>query len=295
MNLMRSPGLLKNTIATAVTPILWGSTYLVAGELFAAAGPFTIATIRTLPAGILLLVVTRAWSPEMAWHRLIVLSALNIAGFQSLIFHAAERLPGGIAALIGSLQPILLMLLAWRFDGRNPRPLAIGASLLGIIGVRMVLLTKAAPYDPSGILTGLSANLCMAVGTFLSVRWRESIAPIPLIGWQLLLGGLMLLGPSLIIEELPERLSPTQWAGFGYLVVFGTAAAYALWYRGLAVLSPVAVSALGLLGPLTAMLLGWCFLGQSLGPGQMIGFTVVLASVAILQIPSQPTTNRPCT
>ena len=95
MNLMRSPDLLKNTLATAVTPILWGSTYLVAGELFAAAGPLTIATIRTLPAGILLLVATRAWNPEMAWHRLIVLSALNIAGVPGLTLPAGRHADGG--------------------------------------------------------------------------------------------------------------------------------------------------------------------------------------------------------
>jgi len=292
MNLMRPPAVLTHTLTTALTPILWGSTYLLASEVLATSGPLTIATIRALPAGILLLVVTRGWQPAMAWHRLLILSTLNITGFQSLLFLAAQRLPGGIATMVGSLQPILLILLVWWLDRQRPRPLAIGAALIGMAGVWLVLLTKNADYDPTGLLAGFAATTCMAVGTFLSVKWRKSIAPIPLIGWQLLLGGLTLLGPALLLEELPSHWSSAQWAGLGYLVLFGTAAAYALWFRGLAVLPPVAVSALGMLSPMTALLLGWCFLGQTLRTHQMIGVAAVLASVAILQI-AAPSGLRP--
>lgn len=283
MNLLRPSAVVKHTLATALVPLLWGSTYLLAGGVLSAAGPLTIATIRTLPAGILLLVATRAWQPAMVWHRLLILSALNITGFQSMLFLAARRLPGGIAALAGSLQPILLILLVWSLGGQRPRPLAIGAALLGVAGVWMVLQAKDAAYDPTGLLAGFAATLCMAVGTLLSIRWRETIAPIPLIGWQLLLGGMMLLGPALFLEEQTARWTAAQWAGFGYLVLFGTAAAYALWFRGLAVLPPVAVSALGMLSPVTALLLGWGFLGQTLGVHQILGVGAVLASVAILQ------------
>jgi probable blue pigment (indigoidine) exporter len=243
----------------------------------------TLAMIRTLPAGALLLIATRSWRPAIPFYRLLVLSLLNITGFQSLLFLAARLLPGGIAALAGSLQPILLMFLVWWLDRRRPRPLAIAAALLGIAGVGMVMLSHHAAYDPAGLLAGFAATLCMAVGTYLSVRWRETSAPIPLIGWQLLLGGLVLLMPALIFEDQPARWSPAQWVGFGYLVLFATAAAYALWFRGLALLPPVAVSALGLLSPVTALLLGWCFLGQSLGIHQLFGVAAVLASVAVLQ------------
>lgn len=283
MNLLRPPAVVKHTLATALVPLLWGSTYLLAGGVLSAAGPLTIATIRTLPAGILLLAATRSWPPAMPWHRLLILSALNITGFQSMLFLAAKRLPGGIAALVGSLQPILLILLVWGVGRQRPQPLAIGAALLGIAGVWMVLRTEHAPYDPAGILAGFAATLCMALGTFLSVRWRQSIAPIPLIGWQLLLGGMLLLAPALLLEKQTAHWSPAQWAGFGYLVLFGTAVAYALWFRGLSVLPPVAVSALGLLSPVTALLLGWGFLGQTLGSQQILGVGAVLASVVILQ------------
>lgn len=283
MNLLRPPAVVKHTLATSLVPLLWGSTYLLAGGVLSTAGPLTIATIRTLPAGILLLAATRSWQPVMPWRRLLILSALNITGFQSMLFLAAKRLPGGIAALVGSLQPILLILLVWGLGRQRPQPLAMGAACLGMAGVWMVLHTEHVGYDPTGILAGFAATLCMALGTFLSVRWRDAAAPIPLIGWQLLIGGMLLLGPAMLLEEQTARWSPAQWGGFGYLVLFGTAAAYALWFRGLSLLPPVAVSALGLLSPVTALLLGWVFLGQTLGRHQILGVGAVLASVVILQ------------
>ncbi len=57
--------------------------------------------------------------------------------------------------------------------------------------------------------------------------------------------------------------------------------AYGLWFRGLAA-SPVAVSAMSLLSPVTAVVLGWIFLGQRSGMA-LVGLIVVLASVLSIQ------------
>ena len=288
METPRPASILKPTLATALPPVLWGSTYLLAGEVLASSGPLTLAALRTLPAGLLLVAITRFRLPSMGWRRLLVLSALNITGFQSLLFFAAQRLPGGIAALLGAMQPLVLILLAWGIDKQSPRPPAIVAALLGIAGVRLVVSTHDASYDVPGMIAGFAATLSMAIGTYLSVRWRGTDAPLPLIGWQLLLGGLMLLEPAAMVKEIPAYGSPIQWAGIAYLVLFGTAAAYALWFRGLTILAPVAVSALGLLSPLTALLLGWGFLGESLDAGQIAGVAVVMASVVVMQASAHP-------
>jgi probable blue pigment (indigoidine) exporter len=71
--------------------------------------------------------------------------------------------------------------------------------------------------------------------------------------------------------------------GFAYLGLIGAALTYILWFRGLSRLEPAAVSALGFLSPLVAVLLGWSLLGQSLDTLQITGVVVVLASVWISQ------------
>ncbi len=62
----------------------------------------------------------------------------------------------------------------------------------------------------------------------------------------------------------------------------GAMLAYGLWFRGLAA-SPVAVSAMSLLSPVTAVVLGWIFLGQKIQGMALMGLIVVLASVMSIQ------------
>ena len=84
-------------------PVIWGSTYIVTTELLPPDRPFTAALLRTLPAGLLLVLWCRrwpAWGDGVGWRRLLVLAALNIGVFQALLFVAAYRLPGGVAAVV---------------------------------------------------------------------------------------------------------------------------------------------------------------------------------------------------
>jgi probable blue pigment (indigoidine) exporter len=85
-------------LVTAIAPSLWGTTYLVTTELLPAGRPLLAAVIRALPAGLLLVAITRRLPQGSWWWRAFVLGALNIGVFFALLFVAAYRLPGGVAA-----------------------------------------------------------------------------------------------------------------------------------------------------------------------------------------------------
>lgn len=278
------PAKALTTMLTALTPVIWGTTFVLSSEVLPQGVPLTTAAIRTLPAGFALLILTRSFRPEVPMRRLLVLSLLNISAFQALLFVAAQRLPGGIAAVVGALQPLMIVFLTWRIDKRKPHALTLVAAGLGLAGMGAVFVTSGVRFDTLGLLAAFAGSASLAAGTFLAVRWRDGMPLLPFIGWKLALGGLMLLGPALVIERELPPLSPAQWMGYAYLSLLGTVVAYILWFRGLAILPPVSVSALGLLTPVTAILLGWLLLGESLQPGQMAGIAVVLASVGALQV-----------
>jgi probable blue pigment (indigoidine) exporter len=266
-----------------LAPAIWGSTYIVTTELLPPDRPFTAALLRTLPAGILLALLCRRLPERREWGRLAVLSALNIGFFQAFLFVAAYKLPGGLAAVIGAIQPLLVMGLAWTLDRRQPARLAVWASVLGVVGMAALLLSPGAAWNPMGIAAALAGAACMAAGTYLARRWRTGLPVLAFTGWQLLAGGSMLAPVAWIVDPPLPALSATQVLGYAYLSIVGALLAYALWFRGIARLSPVAVSSLGLLSPLTAVVFGWALLGQAMTGLSLVGLLMVLGSILAVQ------------
>jgi probable blue pigment (indigoidine) exporter len=93
-----------------------------------------------------------------------------------------------------------------------------------------------------------------------------------------------MLAPLAWLVDAPlPNLTAVQVSAYCYLSLVGALLAYALWFRGIARLQAVAVASLGLLSPLTAVILGWIVLGQSMNGTAMIGLALVLSSVVSVQ------------
>ena len=106
-------------LLTALAPIVWGSTYIVTTEMLPANVPMTLAALRALPAGILLLMIMRQLPQGIWWLRVIILGILNFSLFWWLLFISAYRLPGGVAATVGAVQPLIVLFLShWLLQTR---------------------------------------------------------------------------------------------------------------------------------------------------------------------------------
>lgn len=284
-----------DALITGIGPVIWGSTYIVTTELLPPDRPFTAALLRTLPAGVLLVLWCRrwpAWGDWTGWRRLLVLAALNIGVFQALLFVAAYRLPGGVAAVVGAIGPLVVMGLTWALDHRRPPAVALAAGGLGVLGMAALLLSPGSRWDMVGVAAALAGTLCMAAGTFWSRRWRSDLPVLAFTGWQLLAGGLMLAPVAWAVDPALPTLTATHIGGYLYLSLAGALLAYALWFRGIARLPSVAVSSLGLLSPVTAVLLGWLLLGQAMTGVALVGMCVVLGSILAVQWAMSRPTSR---
>jgi probable blue pigment (indigoidine) exporter len=269
----------SDVLLTALAPAIWGSTYLVTTEALPAGYPVTLAALRALPAGLLLLAISRCLPPREWLFRTFALGALNFALFWTLLFIAAYRLPGGVAATLGALQAIMVIALARSWLGTPVRRGAVAAAIAGVIGVALLLLDPAAALDPLGVAAGLGGAASMAAGTVLSRKWQPPVPPLSFAAWQLTAGGLILLPLALIVEPDLPPLSTLNIAALVWLGLIGAAATYGIWLRGIARLEPGAVSMLGLMSPVTAVALGWLWLDQAPSATQLVGAAVVLGSV----------------
>ena len=269
---------------TALAPAIWGSSYIVTTEFLPDGYPVTVAMLRALPAGLLLMVFVRRL-PDRAWlAKVFLLGALNFSIFWALLFVAAYRLPGGVAATVGAIQPLIVIFLAHAVLRSPILALSVVAAIAGMGGVALLVLTPQASLDPIGVAAGLGGAVSMAAGTVLSRKWRPPVSLLTFTAWQLTAGGLLLLPLSILLEPPLPALSTDNVVGLVYLGLIGAAFTYFLWFRGIGRIEPAAVSALGFLSPVTALLLGWWALDQSLDALQITGFVTVLASVWLSQL-----------
>ncbi|MEM8689004.1 MAG: EamA family transporter [Pseudomonadota bacterium] len=270
-------------LLTALAPAIWGTTYFVTTEYLPAGYPITVALLRALPAGLLLLVLVRQLPTGIWWGRALILGALNFSLFWSMLFVAAYRLPGGVAATVGAVQPLLVIFLAHLVLKSSVHALSIVAAGTGLGGVGLLVLGPAASLDPVGVAAGLGGAASMAAGTVLSRKWRPPVSLLTFTAWQLTAGGVLLLPLAVWAEPPLPDLSAENLLGLTYLGLVGAASTYLLWFRGVSRLEPALVSTLGFLSPVTALLLGWWALDQRLGGLQMAGVLIVLFSVWLSQ------------
>ncbi|MBX4896196.1 EamA family transporter [Rhizobium bangladeshense] len=274
---------LADVLTTAVAPAIWGSTYFVTTSFLPQGYPLTVALLRALPAGLLLLLIVRKLPTGVWWGRAFILGALNFSFFWAMLFVSAYRLPGGVAATVGAVQPLIVIALSRVFLGKPIQPLAVVAGFVGMIGVGLLVLTPKAALDSIGVAGGLAGAVSMAFGTVLARRWAPPVSNLTFTAWQLTAGGILLVPFALLLEPALPMPTAANLAGIAYLGLIGAAFTYLLWFRGLSRIEPSAISSLGFLSPVVATLLGWLALSQSLTPVQIAGFAMVLAGVWLSQ------------
>ena len=269
---------------TVLAPISWGTTYVTITELAPDGRPLLVAAARVLPAGVVLLLVGSIRQPSRPhgrdWWRTAALAVCNFGAFFPLLIIAVYRLPGGVAAAAGGLQPLLVAGLSVPLANRRPTPTELAVGGIAAAGVAMVVVRPGADIDPVGVLAAVAANISFAAGVVLTKRWPSSSTGLAATGWQLLLGGALLLPLALAVEGAPPVLTVTNVAAFAYLTLVATALAFLVWFSGIERLPAAAPPLLGLAAPVTGAVLGWLVLGQDLTPMQLVGFAITLATIA---------------
>lgn len=279
-------------LITAVAPIAWGSTYFVTREFLPADVPLWGATIRALPAGLVLLALARRLPTGSWWWRSLVLGLLNFSGFFVLIYLSATLLPSSIASSIMALAPVAMALSGWLVLAERPTAWMGAGAGLGIVGVLLVLGAGLAPTNPWGILTSLAALIMSSIGAVLNKAWSKRDGGVPVLAstaWQATAGGLMLLVAAAIWEGPPPTVGPSGVLAFAYISLVATAIASVCWFSGLGRLAAGTVGIIGLLNPVTGVLLGTLAGAELLTWWQGAGIALVLAGILVGQRGSRPT------
>ncbi|MFM9110587.1 MAG: DMT family transporter [Prochlorococcaceae cyanobacterium] len=287
---------------------LWGTAMAAMRPLLDGAGPLSLACLRLLPAGLVLLLAARLLGRPLAvapadrpW--LLLFALVDGALFQGLLARGLGQTGAGLGSVLIDSQPLLVALLArWLFaEAINPVGwLGLVIGLLGIVclGLPAPLLRHwwlegpaalgAHPWS-HGELWMLAAAAAMAVGTVLCRFASRHSDPLAVTGWHMLIGSL----PLLLAAALAPLISPgavglwphwsvPQWGLMAYAALPGSALAYGLFFWFASSGDLTGFLALTFLTPVFALLCGLALLDERLLPLQWLGALLALVSVVLI-------------
>jgi probable blue pigment (indigoidine) exporter len=273
------------TLVTAIAPVAWGTNYFVTHEYLPAGHPLYGAVLRALPAGLLLLALVRRLPHGVWWWRSVLLGICNMGAFFALIYLASQLLPVSLASTIMSAAPFTMALFAWGLLAERPAVHVLIGACAGIAGVVLLLGTGSSTVDLQGVAASAAALTMSSCGYVLAKKWgRASEGPVATTAWQLIAGGLVLIPFAVVAEGAPPHLDAGAVAGFAYVGLVATALAFSAWFAGLRRLPAATVGLVGLLNPVTGVLLGVLWSGEVLSGRQVLGLALVLLGIAVPQL-----------
>jgi len=255
--------------------------------------PLLFAALRYDVATILLLgyAVARMenWRP-VGWNNYFAIlggGVFLVAG-NGFLFLGQQTVPSGVAAILQALVPIATAVCALFLLGeRLSLPGAIGVGI-GFVGISLVVQP-----DPNNLLGGETFGRLLIVGQVISVslggvivqRTAPSISRVPLTGWSMLVGAVILHLVSLGTGELPDTsaVAPTAVGTVLYLGVFSTAIAFYIYFYIIEVHGAFEVSLVAYLVPVVATLAGVFILQETISVLTFLGFGLVAAGFVLLK------------
>ena len=290
-----APRTWKILLAFAIIYFVWGSTFLAIRVGVREVPPFLLAGIRFLVAGIVLYLWMRAKgtpSPSgREWGSATLLAVLIFVFDYGLLFWAEKRVPSGIAAVMMSMIPVfmtlseILIMKTQRLTGRLATAL-----LVGVAGV-MVLVSHSVTFGDTPMDT---LGACALIVASISWSWASALTrklPLPAAkamssGAQMLAGGVLLTLTAAMLGEFRgfklQAVSPKAWLALAYLIVAGSIIGFTAYVWLIHHESPTKVGTYAYVNPVVAVLVGYFFGGEPLGPRTVLGTLLVLVSVVVI-------------
>jgi drug/metabolite transporter (DMT)-like permease len=286
----------------------WGTAMAAMKPLLAEAGPLTLAWMRLLPAGLVLLAAARLWRGQWRvdrrdWAWLLLFALVDATAFQGLLARGLVGTGAGLGSVLIDSQPLLVALLARSLFGEAINPVGWLGLLVGLLGILCLglpapLLRQWWLMGPEslgdqawshGELWMLAAALAMALGTVISRYACRHSDAVAVTGWHMVMGGLPLLAGSALLPVFRADVPPfwphwslLQWGLMAYAALLGSAVAYGLffWFANHGDLT--SFTSLTFLTPVFALLCGLLLLEEQLEPLQWLGAALALVSVVLI-------------
>lgn len=266
--------------------LIWGSTWLAIRFVVRDVPPLEAAALRFLAGGILLLglaaVQRRQW-PQGAeqWKTILVLSLTIMAVPYGLLFWAEQYVTSSMTAVLYSAMPLVVSLITPAMMHRKVPRRAVLAMVVAFGGL-LSLFVADLSVSRLALTGGVACLVSMALSAWSVVYAKQrlhAIDPVVATGLQLFLGSIVLLWGTWALEAHRHAVwSRTSLLALAFLIVFGSASAFVIYYWLLRTMQPYQLSTISLITPLIALLEG-LLAGERIPWMLLVAVVVVLGSV----------------
>lgn len=286
-------GLLLHTVLSAGS-YLWGKSAL--REI----PPLPLGLLRFLGASALLALLLlrvrprgQRLPPRSAWPQLLVLAFVVVPVSQGFFLTGLAASTAAHAALLYTLTPLFVLLLAQALLRELPGVRTTLGTLIALAGTLYVLAWRGLDFSRGPLFGDLMLLVAVLAWAFYTAEGRALVTthgPLPVIAWTLIAGTAMYLPLGLASLAAPGAVhrivhaSGAAWLGVAYLVLVTSVVAYLLWYWALAHLPAARVAIFTNLQPLATAVLAHVFLGEHVTPQFIGGALVVISGVVLAQL-----------
>ncbi len=290
-----------------IAALLFGANGSVTKVVLASGlSPTQVTQFRTLGtcliAGAILLVIDRG-AFKLAPKQVAVMALLGVVGvalLQATYAFAIQLLPVGIALLFEYLAVLIVALVAFFVFKEKVRAriwIAIGCVLIGLTIVAQIW---SSALDGFGVLMALAAAATLAFYFLVGERQVTATSPLAVAFWTsgfatlfwAFFSGWWTIDPAIVSKQvsLSGNLSHVVvplWMPLLWLIVLGSFLPFLLSFAAIGRLKATAGGIVASSEVIFAFVVAWLWLGEELGPFQLVGAAMVLAGILLAQ------TSRP--
>jgi drug/metabolite transporter (DMT)-like permease len=274
--------------------ILWGTTYLAIALAIQTIPAFISGGVRYVLAAVLMYAWLRWRNPrpfanvdlKVAASCGVLLSGIG----NGFVIWAQQGIPSGIAALIVTSVPVIVLVLDWAFFTRRApskqASLGTAVAVAGVVIIVMHTRSLSGTAQPLYLLAMAAATTAWSFGTLLQKRSARAETVFSFTCAQMLFGGIFQLGMAVVDGEWSRldlrAISVVSLIAVLYLVIFGSIVALNCYLWLLTRVPAQQVTTYALVNPVVALALGALVLGERITPLAVVAAVLVLIGVALV-------------
>jgi drug/metabolite transporter (DMT)-like permease len=265
----------------------WGSSFLLIQVGVAEFGPAPLIFLRTMLAGLVLLLVLSFRREVLVlfrhWKNFVPLGILDSSLPYMLSAYAALHIPSGTISVINAVTPLWGALVAWLWLGIRLTVTGVLGLLIGLLGITFLVWDRfelALSDSTLALSAAILGPVCYALSACYAKKYLSSFSPFVNATGSSLTSGVLLL-PLAWYWWPTEPVSGTAWGAALVLAVLCSAVAYVLYYRLIQQIGPARAMTVSYLVPVVGLFWGWTLMNEHFGLHTLFGVLLIFTGLAL--------------